>query len=517
MRQFIQGDDAAFEALSQTLGGGCISFAEQDMPFGARPERARVGFERIEGDGVRLLVERGVECPRAQTHTRQWLECGERAFSSFNQMREWIRGDLITDYQMEPDGDATDPATERPISETPILERPILERPAAAQTQLTPAQLTDLSAVSFTRAEEIPPQAMEERLFDALQARIRGQDAVLSALSQRVARHLARTAPRRPLTFFALGPTGVGKTRTALSLSELLSSRMLAASSGPPSATATTLSSISSGYGFLRLDMSEYQERHRVSQLLGAPQGYVGYGDGAQLADALATNERTVVLFDEIEKAHPDIWRALMNAMDAGRLSRPAPGRGGSRDIDCRQAIFFFTSNLDNGVEAELRKREEEHQQSPLSGALSQQPMVPLPEDCPPGDKGGHWQHFVDEVCRRQMRAVGMVPELIGRISCFLAYRPLNERARAEILTLAITSIAAEYGLIIEYIEPSVISYLLRLSSGNEWGARPDEYLADEQLGAIFAAARQSCRVEQATHWKLSGPPFVCSVFPRSF
>ncbi|MDQ3181832.1 MAG: AAA family ATPase [Acidobacteriota bacterium] len=158
-------------------------------------------------------------------------------------------------------------------------------------------------------------------------------------LSSRVSRHLARSNPRRPTTVFAVGPTGVGKTQTAETLARSLSRLM-------PNRQ---------NFHFLRLDMSEYQERHRVSQLLGAPQGYIGYGEGAQLLDALAMYPRCVVLFDEIEKAHPDILRTLMNAMDAGRISSPHQNNG-NRQIDCRKAIFCFTSNLESsGILQELK------------------------------------------------------------------------------------------------------------------------------------------------------------------
>src|SRR5205807_2293117 len=102
---------------------------------------------------------------------------------------------------------------------------------------------------------------------------------------------------------FAVGPSGVGKTRTAEAMAQVL----------------REVDEDNEAYQFLRLDMTEYQEAHRVSQLIGAPQGYIGHGEGSQLIDALRANRRTIVLFDEIEKAHPAILRVLMNAMDAGR------------------------------------------------------------------------------------------------------------------------------------------------------------------------------------------------------
>lgn len=202
--------------------------------------------------------------------------------------------------------------------------------------------LTDLSQVSesassFEQRLKINPG----QLFDKLSNQIRGQEAVLRRLSKKICQHLARQFPRRPATIFALGQTGVGKTQTAECLPAAL----------------RELNANHQDFHYLRLDMSEYQEKHRVSQLLGSPQGYVGYGDGSQLVDTLVAHPQSIILFDEIEKAHPDILRTLMNAMDAGRLSSAsATSRG--REIDCRRAIFFFTSNIEvTEILSELENR----------------------------------------------------------------------------------------------------------------------------------------------------------------
>jgi ATP-dependent Clp protease ATP-binding subunit ClpA len=214
-----------------------------------------------------------------------------------------------------------------------------------------------------------------------------------------------------------VGPTGVGKTRAAESLPAALKS----------------VDPTGIGHGYVRLDMAEYQERHRISQLFGAPQGYVGYGDRSQLVDALVENPKTIVLFDEIDKAHPDVLRSLMNAMDAGRISSPSiVGRG--REVDCRQAIFLFTSNLDcDRILSELEER----------AAFEQHPVV-------------------DTVCQQRLRVVGMAPELIGRIGTFLVFQPLSLDARAEIVALSVKQVAEEYGLRVERIAPAVILSILK-------------------------------------------------------
>lgn len=300
----------------------------------------------------------------------------------------------------------------------------------------------------------------EAGLLAALSVEVHGQETALGTLARRVAQHLARRAARRPLTLMAIGPTGVGKTSTALALAEVL------CGSGE---------SASPAYSFLRLDMAEYSEAHRVSQLLGAPQGYVGYGDGAQLADALAASPRTLVLLDEIDKAHPRVLQALMNAMDAGRLSTPGRTRSG-RELDFRQALLFFTSNLDaTGILAEAR------------GA---------PEDRP---------EVVDEVCRRRLRAAGVAPEFLGRIMAFLLFRPLSPEARVSLLARLIIRTAKEYEVSLATVEPSVVAHVAERAQGGRFGARPDEYLVDEILGPWLASA---ARTAPARALVLAGPPF---------
>ena len=458
MHQFIHGSDQCFSALEHQLEDGrCISFPAQPMPVGSQPPTARIGFQKNADGTTSLLLERGIQCQLANENARRWLQTGEMRFPDFATLREWIRGELRSAYYQPPANSASK-----------------IIPPDSA----TPESLTDLSAVQAQLVREEAPfdmAATEERLKRGLQQQVRGQNPATATMAFRVARHLARPNARRSLSIFAVGPTGVGKTRSAEVLARELGEL-----------EPRRASRHAQGYGYLRLDMSEYQEKHRVSQLLGAPQGYVGYSDGAQLVDTLASNPQTVVLLDEIEKAHPDILRALMNALDAGRLSR-ASGASGNREIDCRRAIFVFTSNLNDGIEDDLR----------LWEAIT-------PETTTDGD----YRRAVEESCRRRLQGSGIAPELIGRIGCFLAFRPLTEHARAEIVTLAIVHVAREYNLEIGRIAPEVVAYILSNGPETDWGARPDEYYVDELLGDAFATAVNSATSEQV--FAVEGPPFVC-------
>jgi hypothetical protein len=421
MRQFINASDTVFAQLEQRAQTACVVFADQEMPPGATPHRARVGFEVRGIDGpVFLFVEKGVDYPGQSHEVKSWFEAGEKQFPNFEELKRWVRDELRLCY----------------------MQGFAAPNPSSAGD---PSVLTDIKAVQKAVRENDTPLCISEAdLFREMSLQVRGQDLALRILCKRVSLHVARLNPRRPTTLFAVGPTGVGKTRAAETLPQVL----------------RNLDPHGTGFNYLRLDMSEYQESHRISQMLGAPQGYIGYGEGAQLTDALSMNPRTVVLFDEIEKAHPNILKALMNAMDAGRLSSAAT-IGSSREIDCRQAIFIFTSNLEAGkILDDLEQR-----------GISDDPAV------------------TDQLCRLRLRQTGIAPELIGRVTTFLMFHPLSIETRAEIITLSIVRVAEEYGVRVAYVEPAIIVIIVEASKGNEFGARPDEYLIDEMLGPAFARA----------------------------
>ncbi|MCS7324320.1 MAG: ATP-dependent chaperone ClpB [Anaerolineae bacterium] len=172
---------------------------------------------------------------------------------------------------------------------------------------------------------------MEERL----RKRVVGQDDALRVISNAVRRARAGLQdPNRPIgSFLFLGPTGVGKTETAKALAEFL---------------------FDDERAMVRIDMSEYQEKHTVSRLIGAPPGYVGYEEGGQLTEAVRRRPYSVVLFDEVEKAHPEVFNVLLQLLDDGRLT---DGQG--RTVDFRNTVVIMTSNLLAGEDLERMTRDE--------------------------------------------------------------------------------------------------------------------------------------------------------------
>src|SRR5579864_4884581 len=170
---------------------------------------------------------------------------------------------------------------------------------------------------------------MEENLHE----RVIGQDEAVSAVANAVRRSRSGLAdPNRPVgSFIFLGPTGVGKTELARALAEFL---------------------FDDEQAMIRLDMSEYQEKHTVARMLGAPPGYVGYEEGGQLTEAVRRRPYSVVLFDEIEKAHPDVFNVLLQILDDGRLT---DGQG--RTVDFRNTVLIMTSNLGGQLIQEMADR----------------------------------------------------------------------------------------------------------------------------------------------------------------
>ena len=157
---------------------------------------------------------------------------------------------------------------------------------------------------------------------DRLRQRVIGQDEALARVANAIRRSRAGLSdPRRPIgSFIFLGPTGVGKTELARALAEFL---------------------FDDEHAMVRIDMSEYMEKHSVSRLIGAPPGYVGYDEGGQLTEAVRRRPYAVVLFDEIEKAHPDVFNIFLQIMDDGRLT---DGKG--RNVDFKNTIIIMTSNI---------------------------------------------------------------------------------------------------------------------------------------------------------------------------
>ena len=203
-----------------------------------------------------------------------------------------------------------------------------MERPAAKRMLKEEVDEEDVARI-VSKWTGIPVSKMLEgevkklvTMEERLRQRVVGQDAALERVANAIRRSRAGLSdPKRPIgSFIFLGPTGVGKTELARALAEFL---------------------FDDEHAMVRIDMSEYMEKHAVSRLIGAPPGYVGYEEGGQLTEQVRRRPYAVVLFDEIEKAHPDVFNVLLQMMDDGRLT---DGKG--RTVDFKNTVIIMTSNI---------------------------------------------------------------------------------------------------------------------------------------------------------------------------
>ena len=258
-----------------------------------------------------------------------------------------------------------------------------------------------------------------------LHHRVVGQEAAITAVANAVRRNRAGLQdPKRPIgSFIFLGTTGVGKTELAKALAEYL---------------------FNDENMMTRIDMSEYQEKHTVSKLVGAPPGYVGYDEGGQLTEAIRRKPYSVVLFDEIEKAHPDVFNILLQVLDDGRLT---DNKG--RLVNFKNTIIIMTSNIGSSyIQSQIET---------LNALNSKQVMEETKKQ-------------VLELLKKSVR-----PEFLNRIDEILLFPPLNKKDITEIVNIQLNGICKrlEESNITLKVDQEAINYLSKEGYSLEYGARP--------------------------------------------
>jgi ATP-dependent Clp protease ATP-binding subunit ClpC len=283
------------------------------------------------------------------------------------------------------------------------------------------AQWTGIPVNQMLETEAEKLLQMEDRLHE----RIIGQDEAIHALSDAIRRARAGLKdPRRPIgSFIFLGSSGVGKTEMAKALAEFL---------------------FDDEDALVRVDMSEYREQHNVSRLFGAPPGYVGYEEGGQLSEAVRRRPYRLILFDEIEKAHPEVWNALLQILDDGRLT---DGQG--RIVDFRNTVLIMTSNL--GTEFVTK-----------AGSLGFLRAE---------DKGESEAHSkIEKALRDTFR-----PEFLNRIDEIIIFSPLSIEQMNDIVKLQMEEIQErmdEHGLTVQ-LSDAAQAWLAEEGYDPAFGARP--------------------------------------------
>lgn len=332
-------------------------------------------------------------------------------------------------------------------SEIPEIEKKVADLEKEWQSEDSDGRLLkervteeDIAAI-VSRWTHIPTQKLLSteseklaKLEDVLQERVVGQDHALVKLARAIRRSRVGLADEeKPIgSFLFLGPTGVGKTETAKALSEAL---------------------FNDEKALIRIDMSEYQEAHTIARLIGAPPGYVGYDEGGQLTEAVRRKPYSVILFDEVEKAHPQVFNVFLQILDDGRLT---DGKG--RTVDFKNTILIMTSNLGS-------------------------------------------QYTEDDKIMEAVRGF-FKPEFINRLDSIIIYNSLNEKIMKEIVDMQLAETAKrlkKQGFDINYSDDAR-AHLLEVGFDPMYGARPLQRVINELIIDEIALQMLEGKIREGDH-----------------
>ena len=299
------------------------------------------------------------------------------------------------------------------------------------------------------------------RMEAELHKRVVGQNTAIEAVADAVRRSRAGLQnEKRPIgSFLFMGTTGVGKTELAKALAEFL---------------------FNDENMMTRIDMSEYQERHSVSRLVGAPPGYVGYDEGGQLTEAVRRKPYSVVLLDEIEKAHPDVFNILLQVLDDGRLT---DNKG--RTVDFKNTILIMTSNVGADIIQSYMER------------LASDLILPdgaEPNENPLGESAEPTRQRILDECRNEVLEVlkrTVRPEFLNRIDEVIMFEPLSQTDIRDILRMQITDLQeklSENGVALEFTK-EFEDYMSTKGYEPAYGARPIKRLMQKELVNLLAKA----------------------------
>lgn len=386
----------------------------------------------------------------AKQLTIKWKE-EQKELSSFKQMKKNLDQKRFELERAFNEGDYKK-ASELQYSVIPSLEQSIKDYQNRSKESHLLSESVDEEAIADVVAKwtNIPisklMQGEKEKILhlaETLKERVIGQNQAVELISDAIIRQRAGIKDEnKPIgSFLFLGPTGVGKTELAKALADAL---------------------FDSESHIIRLDMSEYMEPHSVAKLIGAPPGYIGYDEGGQLTEKVRRNPYSILLFDEIEKAHRDIFNILLQILDDGRLS-DAQGR----TVDFKNTIIIMTSNL--GSELLLSKSEEKHKQ-------------------------------IELLLKQSFK-----PEFLNRIDEIITFNPLDKEVQIQIVSKLLREL--DQRLLVQSIDISFTDalkkYILEQSFDSEYGARPVKRYIQKYIETIIATKIISGEIQPSISYVL--------------
>lgn len=444
---FARASDSDFEDLkikaetAAAENSGYV-FSQCNLLPGCTPFKADIGFGYLaRTQSYAVYIKPPVYYVGNNTAANRLFKDSSVFFSSFEQLKGFIRS-LNTS---EPYCSGVQP---QPLTDTD------------ASLPHTDAQNISVRDKDISKNIVIPADIFERDCA----RKISGQSKAVRATSLMVTNFLGKFYPKRPLSLLFYGPTGVGKTELAKTLCGVINKH----------------ADSDMRYDLQIEDLSQYQQEHSAYRLIGAPPGYVGYGNPT-VFDKTFENPRQIFVFDELDKAHPNVIKVLMRALDEGHHSRNPSGGNETNFYDLRKCILIFTSNIDletkkgvgfsaaqiNGTDTEEKPLDTDAQ------GLSTEDMIRV---------------IVrnNEIARTGLIQKGYRPEVAGRIGGFIPFIKLEGSSKIDITVKSIGECAAEYGVKINHISSDIVQFILDEYTASA-GARAFHSLVDLYLGSYFA------------------------------
>ncbi len=449
-QQLCAASPASFQALQACIDvhsrqGKSYEFQNCQMPAGCTPERVSLGFLR-QGEGY-LLYWRPMVTYRGKSPVLTVL-FGRNiwrfdSFSSLSARLQSLR------REVEPGGALF---RARPL---PRPER----RPAAPEVW--------------------PPLC--RRLTEELGRAVLGQAHAVEATAFRLYTHVGKQVPARPLSLIFYGPTGVGKSELGKALAPALER------------------CCEKRYQFVWTELNTFTQPHSVHRLTGAPPGYVGYED-QPIFETVRKNPRTVFMFDELEKAHPEVLKVFMSILDEGRCTAHRADDGGERELDFRQCVFVFTTNADLTAAGGRRRLG-------FSGEdISPEKREPQKKAASPAELAERLFQENEEA-RRAMVRQGVLTEIAGRFSGLIGFQQLDQEARLAITAKQIRALGREYGLEITAVAPETVQSLA--PKGDALSMRSSVSVLEGVLTPLFSQTPAGWRT-----FSLAGVPGQLRLLP---
>ena len=359
----------------------------------------------------------------------------------------------VKDYQSFEKKYFSKPAVKKDVPRHQFLKQEVDEEDVAEVV----ARWTGVPVQNILESESEKLRRIEE----VLKERVVGQDEAIKAVSSVLRRARTGLAPvDRPLgSFMFLGPTGVGKTELARTLAEFM---------------------FDDEKALVRIDMSEYMDRHTTSRLVGAPPGYVGFEEGGQLTEIIRHRPYSLILFDEIEKAHPEVFNILLQVLDNGRLT---DGKG--RTVNFRNTIIIMTSNAG----------------SEFARAMSRMGFT-ASEEATAKAKEEEYRERIQESLRRQFR-----PEFLNRLDEIIIFHALGKKVISEIVEIQLGQLTDQLkkrGIKVT-IDPSAKKYIAEHGFDPEYGARPIKRLIQKAILDNLADRIIKGEVKDGTRIRIKG------------